>query len=183
MTNLNQLWNEIHNRLPDITAIITGSTPPPDGMPGTPSNPRRLPCNEHAFSLEEQIMRRAGAWAATDPNWTGIQEPTTWLACNADQLMEQLGPADQLSFQTETNALNQEAQQYEPANVKIRALTGKDLERVHCRTIVDVAETLETLGHKIPINTIKSWRKRGHLPKNGHGYSLEAALAKARESA
>lgn len=182
MTELNHLWAEIHNRLPDIQAIITGSTPPPDGMPGTPSNPRRLPCNEHAFSLEEQITRRAGAWASSGPTWDGTN-PVTWLSTNADDLSNNLGPADQLALQTETIALAQEARQYEPASVKIRALTGKDLERVHCRTIVDVAETLETLGHKIPINTIKSWRKRGHLPKNGHGYSLEAALAKARESA
>ena len=182
MTELNHLWTEIHNRLPDIQAVITGSTPPPDGMPGTPSNPRRLPCNEHAFSLEEQITRRAGAWAATDPNWTGIQTPTIWLACTADQLMTNLGPEDQLSFQTETITLHNEAKQYEPASVKIRALTGKDLDRVHCATLKELQAQLATLGHNIPTNTLKSWRQRGHLPKTGHGYPLTNALTKARAS-
>lgn len=170
MSELNTMWAVIHQALPYIRTAINDSAPPPDGMPGTPSNPRRLPCNEHALSLEEVITRRA-------TYWSGEQDGTQWLAGNAGTLMDNLGPEDQLNFQTETHSLHQEAQQYQPSHIRARHLTGKDITNIYCDTLASIKQHLDAItGTPTKLPTLRQWKQRGHLPKTGRGYSLATAL-------
>lgn len=166
---LTTMWQTIHAAMYHIALAKDTTTNPPDGMPGTPSNPRRLPCNEYALSLEEQINRRAA-------HWTGQPNPIEWLTTNTTNFYNQLGELDQLNFQTETHALWGEAKQFLPQYHLIKRITGKDLEQIHAHTMTELAAWLKVLGNPTSESTLRTWKERGHLDHTPNGYSIHQAL-------
>jgi hypothetical protein len=85
-----------------------------------------------------------------------------------------------LDYQTETHTIHNGALQHLPAHEKTRALTTEQIAGVHCATIQELSWALNSLGHNIPLDTIKTWAKRGHLTKTPDGWPLTQALERTR---
>lgn len=133
------------------------------------TRPRKTPCNLAALSWLEQCDRLAIAWAEDRESPAAARK---WLSTHTPDL----DPDALLDYQTETHTIHNGALQHLPAHEKTRALTQEQIAGVYCATIQETRLALAALGHQVPLDTIKTWSKRGHLTKTQAGYPLAQAL-------
>lgn len=172
METLNLFWAQIQSTLPAIRrAIYTRAAPNAEFR--NSSNKIHLPCNEHAFSLEEEILRVAR-------RWSGESNAVEWMANNASALCRRLGEQDALRLDSETVSLHGETSLYVPAHIIARSLTAADVASIYYPTLEEIRLGLMALGYRISYGTLASWKQRGSLTRTGRGYSLATALGKAQ---
>ena len=170
---LQTMWATIDHAYPYVRATLEKGTTPTDGMPRAKPDPRKTPCNAAALSWLEMTDRLAIAWSE---DRTSPQAARTWLSTHTPNI-----DADaMLDYQTETHTIHNGALQHLPAHEKTRALTTEQITGVYCATIQETRLALQALGHQVPLDTLKTWTKRGHLTKTPHGYPLTQALERTR---
>lgn len=170
---LQAMWATIDKAYPYVRATLAKGTTPSDGMPGAKPDPRKTPCNLAALSWLEMTDRLAIAWSE---DRTSPQAARKWLTTHTPDL----DPDAQLDYQTETHTLHNHALTLLPAHEKTLRLTTEQIAGVYCATIQETRLALQALGHNTPLETIKTWTKRGHITKTQDGYPLAQALERAR---
>ncbi|ASE09002.1 hypothetical protein CEP80_07535 [Jonesia denitrificans] len=143
-------------------------------MGGPPRDNHKPPCNLIALSWTETVERTCKQWDQTIHT----------MPTNITNIYANLGPADQLDLQTTTHTLHNTSLQYLPGHVRTKRLTNTQRDHLaqdyHCDTLDDVRLALAALGHQVPLDTIKTWSKRGHLTKTPDGWPLAQALERTR---